>query len=166
MKSHAQKSCKVPARHCTHMCTKIMDAICLHLWLERTSSNSSLWLYSVLPTYFEITCPGSKYCWVGGLKFGYFSSVYSRQHFFLQICQFGSFLSIQRVFEPFQCPRTFFSSISGIKTSCCAFNIDYPLHAKVNNLIVLPPKQVIWIILRLKASELWKLGYFEGACHG
>ena len=38
--------------------------------------------------YFEILCRGSKNCWAGGLKLGYFSFVCPRQVFFLQICQF------------------------------------------------------------------------------
>ena len=71
--------------------------------------------------YFEIACRGSKNCWVGGLKLGYFSAHYPQQLFFLQICQF------QRVFEPFQCTRTFFSSISGIMTSWRVINIDKQL---------------------------------------
>ena len=38
--------------------------------------------------YFEILCRGSKNCWAGGLKLGYFSFICPRQLFFLQICQF------------------------------------------------------------------------------
>ena len=38
--------------------------------------------------HFEILCHGSKNCWAGGLKLGYFSFVCPRQLFFLQICQF------------------------------------------------------------------------------
>ena len=38
--------------------------------------------------YFEILCRGSKNCWAGGLKLGYFSFVCPQQLFFLQICQF------------------------------------------------------------------------------
>ena len=64
---------------------------------------------------------------------GYFSSVCPRQLFFFK---YATFPSIHRVFEPFQCPRTILSSISGIKTSRRAINIDYPLHRKINNLIV------------------------------
>ena len=64
--------------------------------------------------YFEILCRGSKNCWAGGLKLGNFSFVCPRQLFFFK---FASFLSIQRIVEPLQCPRTFFSSISGLKTS-------------------------------------------------
>ena len=83
--------------------------------------------------YIEIACRRSKHCWVGGIKLGNFSSVCPRQLFFFK---FASFLSIQGVSEPFQCPRTFSSSISGIKTSWRAINIDYPIHAEINNLIV------------------------------
>ena len=75
--------------------------------------------------------------------------------FFLQ---FANFLLIQKVFEPFQCPRTFFSSISGIKMSWRAININYQLHAEVNNLIVFPPKWVILIILWLKNTQIWEIG--------
>ena len=38
--------------------------------------------------------------------------------------------------------KAFFSLISGIKMSCTAINIGYPLHAEVN-LIVFLPNQVI-----------------------
>ena len=79
--------------------------------------------------YFEIACHRSKTCWAGGL---FHPSARGSPFFF----KFASFLSIQRVFEPFQCPRTFFSSISGIKMSWRAINIDYPLHVEINNLIV------------------------------
>ena len=105
--------------------------------------------------YFEILCRGSKNCWAGGLKLGYFSFVCPRQLFFFK---FASFLSIQRVFEPLQCPRTFFSSISGITTSYRAINIDNPLLAEVNNLIVFPPNWVISVILRLKSTQIWEIG--------
>ena len=73
----------------------------------------------------------------------------------------ASFLSFQGVFEPFQCPRTFFASISGIKMSKMswrAINIDYPLHGEVNNLIVFPPNWVVLIVLRLKNIQIWEIG--------
>ena len=75
--------------------------------------------------------------------------------------KFVSFLSIHRVFERFQCPRTFFSTISGIKMSWRAINIDYPLHAEVNNLIVFLPNWVILIILQQKHPHLgnWEYNY-------
>ena len=38
--------------------------------------------------YFEIACRGSKNCWAGDLKLGYFSFVCPRQLFFHQMCQF------------------------------------------------------------------------------
>ena len=57
---------------------------------------------------------GQKNCWAGDLKLGYFSFVCPRQLFFFKC---ANFLSIQRVLGPYQCPRTFLSSISGIKTS-------------------------------------------------
>ena len=71
-------------------------------------------------------------------------------------CQFREFLSL------FQCPRTFFSSISGIKTSWRTINIDCLLHVEVNNLIVSPPNWVIKIILQLKSTqnlENWAYNY-------
>ena len=68
----------------------------------------------------------------GALKLGYFSSVCLQQLFLLQIYQ-----CFTREFcEPFQCPRTFFSAIVGIKMSWRVINIDFLLHAEVNNLIV------------------------------
>ena len=45
--------------------------------------------------------------------------------------KFASFPSIQRVFEPFQWSRTFFSSISGIKMSWRAISSDYLLHMEI-----------------------------------
>ena len=107
--------------------------------------------------YFEIACRGSKDCWEGGLKLGYFSSVCPWQLLFSS--KFASFLSFQRVFEPFQCLRTFFSSISGIKMSWGAIIIDYPLYAEVNNLIVFQPNWVIFIILRLRSTQIWEIGH-------
>ena len=67
-------------------------------------------------------------------------------------CQFREFLIF------FQCPRTFFSLISGIKTSWRAINFSYPLHVGVNNLIVFPPNRVILIILRRKSTQIWEIG--------
>ena len=64
----------------------------------------------------------------------------------------------REVFEPFQCPRTCFSSISGIKTSSSAINIDYPPHAEVINLIVFLPYWVILIILQPKSTQIWETG--------
>ena len=73
------------------------------LWLPRTPLLSLKWVkifcsrpkqccqHRGLPTqlgYFEILCRGSKNCWAGGLKLGYFSFVCLRQVFFLQVCQF------------------------------------------------------------------------------
>ena len=104
--------------------------------------------------YFEITCRGSKNFWAGGLKLGYFSFICPRRLFFFK---FVSFLSIQRVVEPCQCQRTFFSLISGIKTSWRAINIDYPLDAKVNNLIVFQPNWVI--ILGQKSTQTCEIGH-------
>ena len=49
------------------------------------------------------------------LKLGYFSSVCPRQLFFLQIYHFP--VNSESFWAKFQCPRTFFSSISGIKAS-------------------------------------------------
>ena len=53
--------------------------------------------------YFEILCRGSKNCWAGGLKLGYFSFVCPRQLFFpsnLPVsCQFREFLSLFNVQE-------------------------------------------------------------------
>ena len=72
--------------------------------------------------------------------------------------KFASFLSIQRAFEPFQCSRTFFSSISGIETSWRAISIDYQLQVEVNSLIVFPPNWVILIILWLKSTQIWESG--------
>ena len=72
--------------------------------------------------------------------------------------KFANFLSIQRIFGLFQCLRKLYSSISGIKSSCRATSIDYPLHAEVNNLIVFPPNWVILIILLLKSAQIWKIG--------
>ena len=90
-----------------------------------------------LPTelgYFEIACRGSKNCcWACSLKLGYFLPSTCGSSFYFK---FASFLSIQRVVEPSQCPRTLFSSISRIKTSWRAINIDYLLHGEVNNLII------------------------------
>ena len=92
-------------------------------------------------------------CQADGLKFGYFSCLPAAALFF----KFASFLSIQRVFEPFQWPRTFFLSISGIKTSWRAINIDYPLHTEVNSLHVFPLNWVILII-----SKAPKFGSMTG----
>ena len=68
--------------------------------------------------------------------------------------QFASFMLIQRVFEPFQCPRTFFSSISGVKTSWRKIDINYPVYTGVNNQIVLPPNCVILFISWLKCTRI------------
>ena len=75
--------------------------------------------------------------------------------------KFANFLSIRRVCESFQCPRTprtFFSSILRIKTSWKAINFDYPLYAEVNNLIVFPPNWVFFIIVRLKSTQIREIG--------
>ena len=96
-----------------------------------------------LPTklgFFEFTCHGSKNCWAGDLKFGYFSSVCPQKLFFFK---FVNFLSIQSAFEPFQWPRTFLS-ISRIKTSWRAITIDFPLHAEVNDPNVFCPIESFW----------------------
>ena len=92
--------------------------------------------------------------WVAQNWATFHPSTCSRLFFF----KFASFLSIQRVFEPFQCPRSFFSSISEIKTSWKAINIDYPLHTEVNNLIVFLPNWVILIILWRKITQIWEIG--------
>ena len=70
-------------------------------------------------------------------------------------CQFNEFLSLFNVRE------LFFSSISGIKTSWRAINIDYPLHVEVNNLIVFPPNWVILIILLLKSTHIWEIEHIN-----
>ena len=96
-----------------------------------------------LPTklgFFEFTCHGSKNCWAGDLKFGYFSSVCPQKLFFFK---FVNFLSIQSAFEPFQWPRTFLS-ISRIKTSWRPITIDFPLHAEVNDPNVFCPIESFW----------------------
>ena len=101
---------------------------------------------------FEIACHGSKNRCAGGLKLGYFSSVCQEQL---------SFLSIQSVFEPLQCPKTFFSSISGIKMFWRSINIEDPLHTEVNNLIVFPPNWVFSLFYGWKAPKFGKLGLWS-----
>ena len=47
-----------------------------------------------------------------------------------------------------------------IKTSWRVINIDYPLHAEVNNLIVSLPNWIIFIKLRLKNTKIEEIGVF------
>ena len=107
--------------------------------------------------FLKTACRGSKSCWAGGLKLGYFSSVYLRQLFFLQICQFpvnseSLFLSLFNVQEHS------FHHFQGLRRSRRAVNMHYPLHAEVNNLIVFPPNWVTLIILQLKSTQIWEIG--------
>ena len=106
--------------------------------------------------YFEIAWSRSKNYWAGGIKLDYFSSVCPQQLFSsltLSVsCQF------KRVFEHFQCPRTFFSSISGVKMSWRAINIDYPPHPEVKNLIVFHQIGWLWLFCGWKAPKFGKLG--------
>ena len=97
--------------------------------------------------YYEISCRGSQNCWAGSLKLGYFLFLKPWQLSFLQ---FVSSLSIQSIFEPFQCLRTFYASISGIKTFWRAINIDYPLHTGVSSLIVFLPN---WMLFKCFTAE-------------
>ena len=65
---------------------------------------------------------------------------------FLQICQFP--VNLQSFWTFFQYPRTFFSSVLGIKTSKRAVNVNYPLHM---------PNSVIFIILWLKSTQIFEV---------
>ena len=59
------------------------------------------------------------------------------------------------------CRSTFFSLISGIKTSWKAINIDYPLHvhSEVNNQLLLWP--IGWFLVTLTTQKHLNLGNWE-----
>ena len=110
--------------------------------------------------YFEITYHGSKNCWVGGLKLGYFSSFNPRQLFFLQICQFSInseslVLSLFNVQE--HCFHQFRARIQGLRRPGEQSISIIHLHVEVNNVIVFPPNWVILIILGLKSTQIWEI---------
>ena len=87
---------------------------------------------------------------------------------FFHICQFSV---NSESFEPLECPRSLFSSISSVKTSWKAININYPSQAEINNLMLFPRKWVILIISTQKYQNfrnwmkdyLKKLGHFKVA---
>ena len=125
--------------------------------------------------YFEIACRGSKNCWAGGLKLGYFFILLPMAALFssnLSVsCQFSEFLSPLYVQKH---SIHHFQGLRVLKTSWRAINIDYLLHAEVNSLIVFPPNWVILSVLLMKSTQIWKigriiyqlkLGYFEVPCH-
>ena len=60
-----------------------------------------------------------------------------------------------------QSRKTFFSSISGIKTSWRAINMDYPYQVEVNNLIVLPPIWVNLDALLLNSTQILESGNYK-----
>ena len=60
-----------------------------------------------------------------------------------------------------QSRKTFFSSISGIKSSWRAINMDYPYQVEVNNLIVLPPIWVNLDALLLNSTQILESGNYK-----